>query len=88
VWSLFRINGKLRKRPDGPFRSEYIFGLLLDSSLMMGESSASDMEGDDVYFRARGEQKPTDISLSGFPYLGFVVVVSSSRWCRGVVVSW
>ena len=32
-----------------------------------------------MYSRARGEQKPADISLSGFPYLGFVMVVSSSR---------
>ena len=37
LWSLFRMKGKLRKRSDGPCRSEYILGLLL-SSLMMGDS--------------------------------------------------
>ena len=36
--SLFRMKGRLRNRPDGPFRSEYIFGLVLES-LMMGDST-------------------------------------------------
>jgi hypothetical protein len=70
VWSFFRINGRLRKRPDGPFRSEYIFGLLLDSSLMMGESSGSDMGGRRCVFPGAWRVEVEWYLSVGFPLLG------------------